>query len=130
MPCRFPWTATVGSVQMVDEIDELVLGRTRDRRSGRSTTRFCTTPSISWAPRHHCVDLAAGTARQDKEVIVTDRGTPVARLLSVDTAPLLDQLTQRGVLSKPRRAERPAEQSAARIRADGPVAELVSEQRR
>src|SRR5699024_8429136 len=74
MPCRFPWTATVGSVQMVDEIDELVLGRTRDRRSGRSTTRFCTTLSISWAPRHHCVDLAAGTARQDKEVIVTRPG--------------------------------------------------------
>ncbi|MGH4019054.1 MAG: type II toxin-antitoxin system Phd/YefM family antitoxin [Pseudonocardiaceae bacterium] len=69
-------------------------------------------------------------ARAGEEVIVTDRGTPVARLLSVDTAPLLDQLTQRGVLSKPRRAARPTARGAARVHACGPVAELVSEQRR
>ena len=36
-------------------------------------------------------------ARAGEEVVVTDRGTPVARLLAVDTAPLLDQLIQRGV---------------------------------
>ena len=65
-----------------------------------------------------------------EEVVVTDRGTPVARLLPVDTAPLLDQLVQRGVLSKPRRADRPAARGAARVQARGPVADLVSEQRR
>jgi len=69
-------------------------------------------------------------ARAGEEIIVTDRGTPVARLLAVDTAPLLEQLVQRGVLNKPRRADRPAARGAARVHARGPVADLVSEQRR
>lgn len=69
-------------------------------------------------------------ARDGEEIVVTERGTPVARLLSVDTAPLLEQLTQRGVLSKPRRADRPTASRTSRVRARGPVAELVSEQRR
>jgi prevent-host-death family protein len=69
-------------------------------------------------------------ARAGEEVVVTDRGTPVARLLPVDTAPLLDQLVQRGVLSKPRRADRPTARGADRVTARGSVADLVSEQRR
>jgi prevent-host-death family protein len=69
-------------------------------------------------------------ARAGEEIVVTDRGTPVARLLPIDTAPLLDQLVERGVLAKPRRAGRPAAQGATRVRASSPVADLVSEQRR
>ena len=69
-------------------------------------------------------------ARAGEEIVVTDRGTPVARLLAIDTAPLLDQLVERGVVSKPRRADRPTAQGASRVRASGPVADLVSEQRR
>lgn len=69
-------------------------------------------------------------ARDGEEIIVTERGTPVARLLSVDTAPLLEQLTQRGILSKPRGAERPTASATTRVHAREPVAELVSEQRR
>lgn len=69
-------------------------------------------------------------ARAGEEIVVTDRGTPVARLLAVDTAPLLDQLTERGVVSRPRRADRPAARQASRVHASGPVADLVSEQRR
>ena len=69
-------------------------------------------------------------ARAGEEVIVTDRGTPVARLLAVGTAPLLDQLIAKGVLSKPRHADRPAARDVARAHASGPVSELVSEQRR
>ena len=68
-------------------------------------------------------------ARAGEEIVITDRGIPVARLLSVDSAPLLDQLVQRGVLSRPRRADRPAARGAARVRASGPVADLVSEHR-
>lgn len=67
--------------------------------------------------------------RAGEEVVVTERGIPVARLLAVDTAPLLDQLVQRGVLSKPC-GDRPVARGADRVRASGPVAELVSEQRR
>lgn len=68
-------------------------------------------------------------ARAGEEVVITDRGVPVARLLAVDSAPLLEQLVQRGVLSRPQRADRPVARDAARVRASGPVAGLVSEQR-
>jgi len=54
----------------------------------------------------------------------------VARLLPVDTAPLLDQLVQRGVLSALLRTDRPSARDAGRVHARGPVADLVSEQRR
>ena len=69
-------------------------------------------------------------ARAGEEVVVTDRGTPVVRLLAVDTAPLLGQLMARGVLSKPRRDDRPAARGVVRAHAKGSVSELVSEQRR
>ncbi|MDQ3344106.1 MAG: type II toxin-antitoxin system prevent-host-death family antitoxin [Actinomycetota bacterium] len=68
--------------------------------------------------------------RAGEEVVVTDRGRPVARLVSVDTAPLLEQLTRQGVLSRPRRAERPSARGAQRVHAQGSVSELVSDQRR
>lgn len=67
--------------------------------------------------------------RGGEEVVVTDRGTPVARMLPIDSAPLLDQLVKRGVLSRPQRAYRPAASGGARVRARGPVADLGSEQR-
>lgn len=69
-------------------------------------------------------------ARAGEEVVVTDRGIPVARLLPVDAAPLIDRLVREGVLSKPLRADRPAARGVARVQASGPVADLVSDQRR
>jgi prevent-host-death family protein len=69
-------------------------------------------------------------ARAGEEIVITDRGIPVVRLLPVHTAPLLDQLVQRGVLSKPVSSQRPTARSVVRARASGPVAELVSAQRR
>ena len=53
-------------------------------------------------------------ARSGEEIVVTERGTPVARLLAVDVAPLLDRLIAGGVLGKPRRDGRPAARGAAR----------------
>jgi len=69
-------------------------------------------------------------ARGGEEVVVTDRGTPVARLVAIDSAPLLEQLTQRGVLSRPQRSTRPTARGASRPHADRPVSELIGEQRR
>jgi prevent-host-death family protein len=69
-------------------------------------------------------------ARGGEEVVVTDRGTPVARLVAVDAAPLLERLTREGLLGRPRRAERPAASGAPRAHASRPVSELVGEQRR
>jgi prevent-host-death family protein len=87
------------------------------------------------------VDVAVSTLRAEladwiervrggEEVVVTDRGTPVARLVAIDTAPLLEQLTREGVLSRPRRGQRPAASGAPRVHARRPVSELVGEQRR
>lgn len=68
--------------------------------------------------------------RAGEEVLVTDRGIPVARLLPVGTAPLIEQLTREGVLGRPASPDRPKATGASRVQAVGPVAELVSEQRR
>lgn len=68
--------------------------------------------------------------RDGEEVVVTDRGTPVARLIAVDTAPLLEQLTRAGVLSRPQRSGRPTASGAPRVQASQPVSDLVAEQRR
>jgi prevent-host-death family protein len=68
--------------------------------------------------------------RAGEEVVVTDRGMPVVRLVAVDTAPLLEQLTRQGVVSRSRRPGRPTASGARRVRARGPVSDLVSEQRR
>ncbi len=68
--------------------------------------------------------------RTGEEVVVTDRGTPVVRLIAVDAAPLLEQLTRQGVLGRPQRAARPTASGVSRARAQRPVSELVSDQRR
>ncbi|HST47356.1 type II toxin-antitoxin system Phd/YefM family antitoxin [Jatrophihabitans sp.] len=68
--------------------------------------------------------------RAGEEVVITERGIPVARLLPIDTAPLIDQLTQQGVLGKPRRADRPDARAVVRAKASEPVSDLVAEQRR
>lgn len=53
----------------------------------------------------------------------------MARLLPVDAAPLLARLVESGVLSRPQRASRPTARGAERVRANGPVSDLVGEQR-
>ena len=69
-------------------------------------------------------------ARNGEEVVVTDRGTPVARLTPINSAPLLERLTRQGVLSKPRDDARPRAGAVSRVPAQGSVSELVGEQRR
>lgn len=73
--------------------------------------RDCLCTNTSWRVVRLLLDVAITTLRAElsswidraqagEEVIVTDRVTPVARLLPVDAAPLLEQLVHRGVLSK------------------------------
>lgn len=68
--------------------------------------------------------------RAGEEVVVTDRGHPVARILPVDATPMLEQLTRNGVLGKPRRPDRPTASGVKRVSVSGPVADLVGEHRR
>jgi prevent-host-death family protein len=64
---------------------------------------------------------------QGVEVVVTRRGKRVARLTAIDREDALADLVRRGLVRLP---EQPRSQRRARVRASGPVSELVSEQRR
>jgi prevent-host-death family protein len=68
--------------------------------------------------------------RQGQEVVVTDRGMPVARLLGISAISTLERLTAEGVIAQPERAQRPTASGRRRPRARRSVAEIVSEQRR
>ena len=67
--------------------------------------------------------------RDGEEVIVTDRGTPIARLSALDHPPdRLAELIAAGVVRPARRAGRRA--PTRRVRPKGSVSELVADQRR
>lgn len=68
--------------------------------------------------------------RNGEEVVITDRGTPVARLTAVEASPLLERLTAEGVIAKPRRARRPKATGARRITSSESVSDLIADQRR
>ena len=68
--------------------------------------------------------------REGHEVVVTERGVPVARVLGVQGSALLERLTAEGVIARPAQQERPAASGRERPRARRPIADVVSEQRR
>lgn len=68
-------------------------------------------------------------ARAGDEVVITDRGVPVARLLGLDTTANLERLTAEGVIGRPS-AGRPAASGRSRPRPRRPLSEVVSDQRR
>jgi len=68
--------------------------------------------------------------RAGEEVVVTDHGVPAVRLTPIDTAPRLEELARRGVISPPSGRPRRRAGSIRRVRSKGSVADLVGEQRR
>jgi prevent-host-death family protein len=69
-------------------------------------------------------------ARQGDEVVITDHGVPVARLLGLTTAATLDRLAAEGVIGRPAAARRPQASGRPRPHPRRPLADIVSEQRR
>ncbi|MHB8431957.1 MAG: type II toxin-antitoxin system Phd/YefM family antitoxin [Acidimicrobiales bacterium] len=69
-------------------------------------------------------------ARGGDELVITDRGVPVARLLGVKTTPTLERLTAAGVIGPPKLAGRPKASGRPRSRARRPLADIVAEHRR
>jgi prevent-host-death family protein len=67
--------------------------------------------------------------QQGEDVVVTERGTPVARLVRVTASVLLADLEKEGLLARPSAGARPRAGDHRRIRAKGSVADLVSRQR-
>jgi prevent-host-death family protein len=67
--------------------------------------------------------------RAGDDVVITERGMPVARLVGVDWEPVLERLVREGKVSRPIRTERPVARSRNRPRARRSIADIVSEQR-
>jgi prevent-host-death family protein len=67
--------------------------------------------------------------RAGEELIITDRGTPVARVTPIDQRRPYDRLVAAGLIHPPA-ADRRGRHVPSPVRADGPVSDLVAEQRR
>jgi prevent-host-death family protein len=68
-------------------------------------------------------------ARSGEDVVITDRGIPVARLAGLAAAATLERLAAAGVISQPATPQRPRASGRARPRARRPLSDIVSEQR-
>jgi prevent-host-death family protein len=67
--------------------------------------------------------------REGAEVVITDRGMPIARLLGVTATTTLERLTADGVIARPA-APRPRASGQPRPRPRRSIAAMVSDQRR
>lgn len=67
--------------------------------------------------------------RNGDEVVITERGVPVARILGVNAATTLERLTEQGVIARPALRSRPVAAGRDRPRPRRPLADRVSEQR-
>lgn len=74
----------------------------------------------------HWIDAAC----EGNDIVITDRGTPVARIVALDSTPLIDRLTAQGIISRPSSSTRPVAGDRPRPTPKRPVADIVSEQRR
>jgi prevent-host-death family protein len=68
--------------------------------------------------------------RDGEEVVVTDRGMPVARLLGMSATATLQRLAAEGVISREVSPRRPTASGRDRPRARRPVSDVISDQRR
>mgnify|MGYP000848348561 CR=1 FL=1 len=68
-------------------------------------------------------------ARDGTDVVITDRGRPVARIVALDSTPIIDRLTEQGVIARPATPTRPTAGGRRRPTPKRPVAEIVSDHR-
>lgn len=68
-------------------------------------------------------------ARDGTDVVITDRGTPVARIVAIDATATIERLTAEGIISRPANVARPVA-GGRRPSPTSPVADIVSDQRR
>ena len=77
--------------------------------------------------RNHLSDYLE-RVREGDEVIVTDRGSAVARIVPVAGGRALDRLVAEGIVTLAAKSSRP--RPTHRVRARGEISDLVGEQRR
>lgn len=69
-------------------------------------------------------------ARCGDDVVVTERGVPVVRLVAVEGSAMIERLEHGGPITRPRSTAKPRATGRRRVHATGPVADLVTEFRR
>ena len=69
-------------------------------------------------------------AGEGEEIVVTDRGTPIARIVGVEAATIIERLTESGVISRPEAAGRTRAGTLPRVRPRGSVSAYITEDRR
>ncbi len=67
--------------------------------------------------------------RDGEDVTITDRGSPVARIIRVSSSELLADLEKDGLVARPRVGARPRAATHPRVRTKRSVADHVSNQR-
>lgn len=65
--------------------------------------------------------------RDGEQLVVTDRGQPIARILPAESERTLDRLVADGFVTPAARAKRP---SVAPVKTAGTVSDLIADQRR
>ena len=70
-----------------------------------------------------------GRVRDGDAVVVTDRGVPIARLVGIESADVIERLTREGIVSRPTADRRRKAAGQKRARSSASVSDLVSEQR-
>ncbi len=68
--------------------------------------------------------------RDGDEVVITERGMPVARITGIDVMSRIEELTARGVIARPQSPERPKASGRELPRADQSLSKFITEQRR
>ena len=66
---------------------------------------------------------------EGEDVVITERDRPIARLSGVSSRGALDRLIAAGVVTRAQRPRR-RDSSYRRVKSNGPVSDLVKEQRR
>ncbi len=64
-----------------------------------------------------------------EEIIITERGVPVARLLGIDRKSTIERLTREGIISPPVEPERLRASGRPRAPTTRPVADIISSYR-
>jgi prevent-host-death family protein len=70
-----------------------------------------------------------GRVQRGEDVVITDRGTPVAKIVRVKASALLEDLERDGLVARPSSDARPRAGESPRVHAKQSVADLVSDQR-
>ena len=85
--------------------------------------------SLSLSSERTSADGSTSRGEGD-DVVITDRGTPVARIIGIASTSTIERLEEQGVIGRPTATTRPVAGDRPRPTPKRPVADIVSEQRR